>query len=345
MTTTAVYELSVLARKTQPDARLLLRLRRLAGAIFGMVAALLTMHALADQYPVRPIRIVVPYAPGGGVDFVGRLLAKELNKQLKESVVVDNRGGGGSGVGASIVARSTPDGYTLLIGDPALVTNTRLIPDFPVKLDKDLVPVAMLTASPLLLSVNPGLPVKTVTELIAYSKSKPNGLSFSSAGVGSTPHLAGEMLHFLTKGNMVHVAYKGSGPAMLDLISGQIDFAFATQAAAGSYARSGRIRPLATTGETPSAEFPELPTVGKTIPGFKVIFWTGLFAPAGTPASVIKRLDDTVRDTWQSEELTNAFKASGDRPAYQSAANVRAFLSEESRTWNKLIADANIKGQ
>jgi tripartite-type tricarboxylate transporter receptor subunit TctC len=345
MTTTALYEIPVLARQQQPVSRFLSRLYRLAAVILGGVAASQMMPALADQYPVRPIRIVVPYAPGGGVDFVGRLLAKELNSQLKQSVVVDNRGGGGSGVGASIVARSTPDGYTLLVGDPALVTNVRLIPDFPVKLEKDLVPVAMLTASPLLLSVHPGLPVKSVSDLIAYSKSKPNGLSFSSAGVGSTPHLAGEMLHFLTKGNMVHVAYKGSGPAMLDLISGQIDFAFATQAAAGSYARSGRIRPLATTGETPSAEFPELPTVGKTIPGFKVIFWTGLFAPAGTPAAIIKRLDDTLRNSWQSEELANALKSSGDRPAYQSAASVRAFLSEESRSWHKLIADASIKGQ
>jgi tripartite-type tricarboxylate transporter receptor subunit TctC len=225
------------------------------------------------------------------------------------------------------------------------VTNPRLIPDFPVKLEKDLVPISMLTASPLLLSVNPGLPVKSVAELIAHSKSKPNGISFSSADIGSTPHLAGEMLRFLTKGNMLHVAYKGSGPAMVDLVSGQIDFAFATQAAAGGFARSGRIRPLATTGDTPSAEFPELPIVAKTIPGFKVIFWTGLFAPAATPASIVKRLDEAVRNSWQSEELANAFKGTGDRPVYQPAAKMRAFLSEESNTLNKLITDAKIKGE
>ena len=350
MTTYANYEVSMRARRMKPHqmkplCRQLFSLIRLARVIPGAVAASLTTCTFADDYPVRSITVVVPYAPGGGVDNVGRILAQQLSKQLKQSVLVDNRGGGGSGIGASMVARSAPDGYTLLVGDPALVTNPRLVSNFPVKLEKDLVPISMLTASPLLLSVTLALPVKSVSELVAYSKSKPNGISFASAGVGSTPHLAGEMLQFITKGNMLHVPYKGSGPAMVDLVSGQIDFAFATQTAAGSFARSGRIRPLATTGDTPSAEFPELPTVAKTVPGFNVTFWTALFAPSGTPASIIRRLDEAVRDSWQSDDLANAFKSTGDRPAYQPSTRMRAFLAEESHTWNKLITDAGIKGE
>jgi tripartite-type tricarboxylate transporter receptor subunit TctC len=299
--------------------------------------------AAADGYPGKTITLVVAYAPGGGVDAVGRLLALELQKELKQTVVVDNRGGGGSGIGASLVARAPADGYTLLVGDVALITNSVLIPGFPVKLEKDLQPVSMLTASPLVLTVKPDRPVRSVDELVAYGK-KAAGLSFSSAGVGSTPHLAGELLKFMTKGDFNHIPYKGSGPAMADLVGGRIDFAFSTQAAASPMVKGGKLRPIATTGvDRKASEFPELPTVAETLPGFRVVFWTGLFAPAGTPPEIVKKLDEAVRKSWQSEAVQATLRNNGDRGSYVPTEKTAAFLKAEREGLTALIRDAKIQ--
>lgn len=302
-------------------------------------------NVFANDYPDRTITLVVPYAPGGGVDAVGRLLALELQKQLKQTVVVENRAGGGSGIGAAQVARAPADGYTLLIGDPALVTNPRLSKSFPVKFEKDLQPVSMLTASPLVLSVPLTSPVKSVQELIALSKATPAGLSFSSAGSGSTPHLAGELLRSMSKGNFTHIPYKGSGPAMTDLVGGRIDTAFATQAASSAMVKGGKLRALATTGEDrKSSEFPDLPTLSETLPGFRMVFWTGLFAPVGTPPEVLKKLDEAVRSSWQTTTVQAALRSAGDRPAYVPTDRSAAFLKSENDAFSTLIRDAKIQG-
>jgi tripartite-type tricarboxylate transporter receptor subunit TctC len=315
----------------------------LSGAVLVAAGVAAPGLAAAADFPSKPITLVVPYAPGGGVDAVGRLLASELQKQLKQTVLVDNRGGGGSGIGASFVARSSADGYTLLIGDPALITNAQLIPGFPVKMEKDLKPVSMLSASPLVLSVSPSKPVKSVKDLVGYSKTVNGGLSFSSAGIGSTPHLAGEMLKSMTKSNFRHVPYKGSGPAMTDLVAGRIDFAFATQAASSGFVNSGKLRALATTGEDrKDSEFPNLPTVAETLPGFHVLFWTGLFAPAGTPPEIVHKLDEAVHAAWQSPELQAALRKRGDRAAYVPTDKAVAFLKNESGMWTAVIRDSKV---
>ena len=317
-----------------------------ARAVLVASALVAAGGASADEYPSKTITLVVPYAPGGGVDAVGRLLALELQKQLKQTVVVDNRGGGGSGIGASHVARSPADGYTLLIGDPALITNPSLMSSFPVKYDKDLQPVSILTGSPLVLSVPSSSPVKSVAELVAHGKKTPAGLSFSSAGMGSTPHLAGELLKFMTKGDFTHIPYKGSGPAMADLVSGRIDFAFATQAASSVMVKGGRLRALATSGtDRNSSEFPDLPTVSEALPSFRVVFWTGLFAPAGTPPDVVKRLDEAVRASWQTPEVQTALRTVGDRAAYVPTDKAAAFLRSGHELLTGLIRDAKIQGQ
>ena len=278
------------------------------------------------------------------MDAVGRILGQELSKQLKQTVLVDNRGGGGSGIGASFVARAAADGYTLLVGDPALITNAVLMPGFPIKLEQHLRPVSMLTASPLVLSVSPSRPVKSVSELINHGKASANGLSFSSAGVGSTPHLAGELLKFTTKGNFNHIPYKGSGPAMADLVGGRIDFAFATQAASSGLVKGGQLRAIATTGTDRNAsEFPELPTVAETLPGFRVVFWTGLFAPVGTPTHIVQKLDEAVRKSWQSAELQSALRKAGDRASYVPTERAAAFLKTEEAALGTLIRNAKIQ--
>ena len=315
-------------------------------AVLVTAAVAAACGAAANVYPNKTITLVVPYAPGGGVDAVGRLVALELQKQLKQTVVVDNRAGGGSGIGAAQVARAPADGYTLLIGDPALVTNPRLSKSFPVKFEKDLQPVAMLTASPLVLSVPLTSPVKSVQELIALSKTTTAGLSFSSAGLGSTPHLAGEMLKYMSKGNFTHIPYKGSGPAMTDLVGGRIDTAFATQAASSAMVKGGKLRALATTGEDRKAsEFPDLPTLSETLPGFRMVFWTGLFAPVGTPPEVLKKLDEAVRASWQTTAVQAALRSAGDRPAYVPTDRAAAFLKSENEAFGTLIRDAHIQGE
>lgn len=317
-----------------------------SSAMLAIAALVAAGSAAADEYPSKTITVVVPYAPGGGVDAVGRLLALELQKQLKQTVVVENRGGGGSGIGASQVARAPADGYTLLLGDPALITNSVLIPGFPIKLEKDLQPISMLTASPLVLSVPLSSPVKSVSELIVEGKKASRGFSFSSAGVGSTPHLAGELLKFMTKGNFTHVPYKGSGPAMADLVGGRIDFAFATQAASSGMVRGGKLRPLATTGtERKASEFPELPTMAETLPGFRVVFWTGLFAPMGTPPDVTKKIDEAVRASWQSTSVQTALKSAGDRAAYVPTDKAATFLKAEHDSLTGLIREAKIQAE
>lgn len=318
----------------------------LSSALLAGGSVLTGPAAGAEPYPGKTITLVVPYAAGGGVDTVGRLVALELQKQLNQTVVVENRAGGGAGIGASHVARAPADGYTLLVGDPALITNAVLTPGFPVRLDKDLQPVSILTASPLVLSVAVTSPVKSVAELIAEGRRVPQGLSFSSAGVGSTPHLAGELLKFLTKGNFTHVPYKGSAPAIADLVGGRIDFAFATQAASSGMVKGGKLRPLATTGtDRAASEFPDLPTMAEALPGFRVVFWTGLFAPAGTPADVVKKLDEAVRASWQSASVQGALRSAGDRASYVPADKAVAFVRAENEALNRLIRDAKIQGE
>jgi len=208
----------------------------------ALLVLIIATAASAQSYPDKSVRMVVPFAAGAGSnDIMARLVAQKLSDALGQQFVVDNRPGASGIIGTDIVAKAPPDGYTVLMMSLTFTVNPSLFSKLPYDTVRDLIPVTMVASAPLMLVVHPSVPAKSVTEFIAYAKANPGKLNFGSGGPGTTPHLAGEMLHFLTKGNMVHVAYKGSGPAMLDLVSGQIDFAFATQAAAGSYARSGRI--------------------------------------------------------------------------------------------------------
>ncbi|AOB29569.1 hypothetical protein AKI39_01070 [Bordetella sp. H567] len=307
-------------------------------------AMVLAASAASAAYPDHQITLVVPYAPGGGVDSVGRILSRGLAKELNQSVVVENRPGAGATVGAGYVKRAAADGYTMMVVDPALIINPSLMANLPYDPLRDFTAVSMLTLSPLMLSVTNGLPAKSVAELQGMAKTGGQGLSFASAGIGTTPHMAGELFKLKTQGNFIHVPYKGSGPAMTDLISGQVQFSFSTIAAASPFVTTGKIRALATTGDKRSPDWPQLPTVAETVPGFKVLFWTGLFVPSQTPPDVVQKLNAAVAKVWQSEEAQEALKKIGETAAPpMSSAQSQDFVHSESRMWATVVKDANIK--
>lgn len=311
-----------------------------ASVAFGLLGL---NPAAANTYPDHPITLLVAYSPGGGVDTVGRLLGRELGRILKQTVIIENRPGAGGSLGASALVRSAPDGYTLFVGDVALVTAPHLMKKVPYDLSKDFEPISPLTVAPLVLTVPPSSPVKSLAELQALGKKTSNGLTFSSAGTGSTPHLAGELLRIKTKSEYVHVPYKGSGPAMTDLIAGRLDFAFSTIAAARSFITQGKLRALATTGTERSPEFPNAPTVAETIPGFKVLFWTGLLAPAKTPPEILEKLNDAVRQALATDTIKEALKKTGESTNYLPVKQSKAFFADESRRWASVISEANIQ--
>jgi tripartite-type tricarboxylate transporter receptor subunit TctC len=313
-----------------------------ASVAFGLLGL---KQAAASTYPAHPITLVVAYAPGGGVDTVARFLALELGRILKQSVIIENRPGAVGTIGASAVARAAPDGYTLFVGDVALVTAPYLLKKMPYDLAKDFDPISPLTVAPLVLTVPPGSPVKNLAQLNALGKKSAGGLTFASAGTGSTPHLAGELLRIRSKSEYIHVPYKGSGPAMTDLVAGRLDFAFSTIAAARPFITQGKLRVLATTGTRRSAEFPDVPTVAETLPGFKVLFWTGLLAPAKTPPEVLEKLNDAVRQALATETLKEALKKTGESPNYLSVKQSKAFFAEEGRRWGAIISDAKIQAE
>ena len=263
-------------------------------ALVSLCTALLVPSALVAQtYPSKPIRIVLPYVPGGIIDTAGRNIALRLSEGLGQSVVAENRPGAGGMVGADAVARSAPDGYTILLTDPALVSNPTLQADVPYDLFKGLQAVSIVGSSPAVIVASPSLPVTTFAELIAYAKAHPDKLNFASAGIGTAPHLAGEMIKLRAGIDMTHVPYRGIGAAYPDVMSGKVQLAFSSIAGAVPFTSDNRVRPIATTGSARSAVYPDVPTVAESLPGFDVDLWIGIYAPAGLPPAVLAKLNGT----------------------------------------------------
>ena len=312
--------------------------------LFSALLALATVAAQAQSYPNHPIKLVVPYSPGGGVDLVGRTIAQRLSESMGQSVVVENRPGAGAMIGINSVVRASADGYTVLVVDPALVINPSIQKLAGYDVFRDLRPVSMLTGSPLLLSVNAKLPIESVQGLIDYAKSHPGTLNFASAGIGTTPHMAGELLKVRSGQSLVHVPYKGSGPAMADLVSGQVQFAFSSMAAAVPYVRDGHLRALATSSLKRSTLFPDLPTVAESgVANFDVLFWTGLFVPAGTPPEIIQHLNSEVRKALGDPKTQAAFDKVGETANYTSVDDTTKFVRSESDKWSQVVRDAGLR--
>ena len=313
-----------------------------------MLALLLAAGSAAAQpYPDRPVRFVVPFAAGGGTDIVGRLVAQGLGETLGQTFVVDNRPGAGSLLGSEIVATSVPNGYTLLLGNISLAFNVGLFRKMPFDPARDLLAVTLVADQPNILVIHPSLPAKSFKELVAFVRANPGKVSFASAGTGSGTHLAAELLRTDLKLDMVHIPYKGTGPALTDLIGGQVQMMLSTFASALPYVQSGRLRGIAVTSAKRSAAAPDVPTVAESgVPGYQYSTWYGLFAPAGTPRPIVDRLYGATVQTLKAADIAQKFAAQGLEPAAsESPQAFEKFVRAEIAKWPKLMRDAGIPQQ
>ena len=307
-------------------------------------AAGLGAPALAQQYPTKPIRMIVPFPPGGPNDILGRVVAAKLGEQLGQQVVVDNRGGAGGIIGAEIAARAVADGYTLLLsGTASMAINPGLHKKLPYDPLKDFAPVSMLGTAPSLLTVHPSQPIRTVKDLIALAQAKPGKLNFVSAGHGTPPHLAGELFKNMTGVNMVHVPYKGGGPALADLLAGQVELYFAGISSVLPFVKEGRLRGVAVTSAKRTAVMPETPTVAESgLPGFEVGNWYAVHAPAATSKAIVTRLNTELIRTLGVAELKKRFFELAADPFGSTPEELAAYNRSEIAKWAKAIKAAGI---
>ena len=304
-----------------------------------------TLGAAADDYPSRPIRLIVPFAAGGAVDTVARVLTNPLNVSLAKPIVVYNRGGAGGILGMDEVAKSVPDGYTLLLAHSGLTYMSGLYRKLPFDPGKDFDGVITAVSGIYVLAVNPQLPVKSVAELIAYAKANPGKLTYGSAGIGSSLHLAGEFFKREAGVDILHVPYKGAAPAITDLVGGQTQMIFGPAVAILPLAQAGKLRALAVTSAKRSTLAPDLPAVAETLPGFEVVGWYGFAAPAGTPKTVTARLNADTNRALQSPDLIAQFHRLGYEPMGGTPEEASARIKSDVAHWTKIIHDAGIEPQ
>jgi tripartite-type tricarboxylate transporter receptor subunit TctC len=304
--------------------------------------------AAAQDYPSRPIKLVVPYPPGGATDVIGRVMAQKLSGVLGQQVVVDNRAGAAGSIGAAAVGKSTPDGYTLLMGaltSHSINANLYGAAATGFDIDKSFAPVAVVGVVPLVFVVNPSVKANSLSELIALAKAAPGTLSFASAGNGSPQHLAGELFQRMAGVSMLHVPYKGSGPAMNDLVGGQVSSMVETAPAALQLIKSGKLRALATATAQPVGTLPGVPTAAQAgLKDFEVSSMFGILAPAGTPAAVVGKLNGALKGILQQAEVRDSMLAQGAVAMYTTPEEASAAIRAESDKWAKVIKDGNIKG-
>jgi tripartite-type tricarboxylate transporter receptor subunit TctC len=302
--------------------------------------------AAAQQYPSRPIRMIVPAGPGGGVDTVTRTLGAALTSALGQPVVADNRPGAGTMLASEITAKAPPDGYTLLSAPSALTVNASLYSNLSYDPIRDFTPIAGIAAAPLLLAVHPSLPVKSVKELVALARSKPGQLSYASPGNGTSGHLAGELFKSVAHLNIVHIPYKGGGPATVDLVGGHVLMMFPTIQAALPYVSAGRLRLLAVTSTSRSPLVPDLPTMAQAgLPGVEVGSWFALLAPAGTPKEIVTKLDGAVKAALQSPDVAERLRALGYESFSMGPDQLAAYLKSDLAKWSKVIRAAGIRAE
>jgi tripartite-type tricarboxylate transporter receptor subunit TctC len=317
-------------------------LLRRAAFLFCLLAG----AANAQTWPARPIHLIVPFPPGGVTDIVGRIIAQRLSEGLGQPIVVENRGGGAGSIGAQLAAKSTPDGYTLLMATATHAINVTLMPNTGFDLTKDVVPVSLVASVPLLLAVNPKLPVTDVKSLVAYAKANPGKLNFASGSTGSASHLAGEMLKTMAGVQMTHIPYRGGGPALQDVIAGHVGLMFENMPSILPHVQAGRLRGIATTGPKRSPAIPELPTMIESgFPGFEAGSWYGLFAPIGTPPEVIERLHREVVNALKNPEMQKQLLAQGAEPIGNSPQEFTSFINAEVAKWAKAIKDSGAKAE
>ena len=314
---------------------------RLAAAALAVA----TSSAFAQTYPSKSIRLISPFAPGGGADITCRALAPKLSAALGQQVVVDNRGGAGGLVGVEIAAKAPPDGYTIVLGTIGnIAVAPAMYPKMPYDPQKDLLPIGQTANALNVLVVHPSLPAKTVKEFIAVAKKNPNQLLFGSSGAGAADHLAGELFNVMAGVKMVHIPYKGGAPAMLDLLAGQVQLVFATVATAVGSIQANRIRPIAMAGNQRYERMPDIPTISEAgLKGFEANNWYGLFAPAGTPRDVIARLQTETSKALAMADVKTRLLDAGIIATPSTPEQFAGYIQRETQKWGKVVKDANIK--
>ncbi len=303
----------------------------------------LALPALA-VYPDKPLRLVVPFAPGGGTDLVGRLVAEGMAQDLGQPVIVDNKPGAGTIIGTDFVAKSTPDGYTLVMGTFALAANPALVAKLPFDPNKDLTPVGLIGTSPNVLVVRTDKPWKSVNDVLSAAKAAPGKLNYGSFGNGTSAHLAGALFASLAKVDLTHIPYKGSSPALTDLLGGQIDMMFTTVASVAQYINSGKLRALAVTSGKRSPAWPDLPTLAEAgVVGYMAESWYSVYAPAGTPAAAVVRLNAALKQAVKSENFRSRVEAEGLVPNVGTPTELERYVMAEQLRWRRVVQDARIK--
>jgi tripartite-type tricarboxylate transporter receptor subunit TctC len=316
----------------------------IAYALFAVGAGASVGDVAAQDYPAKPIRIVVPVPPGGANDTLSRIVATKLSSQVHQPVIVDNRPGGNTTIGTAVVAKSAADGYTLLSAPSAHTVNATLYNSLPYDAIGDFTPIAGLAAASLLLAVHPSLPVKSVKELIALAKAKPGELNYASPGNGTSGHLAGELFKSVAGVQIVHIPYKGAGPATTDLVGGHVLVMFPTLQAAMSYVTGGKLRALAVTSAKRSALAPDLPTMAQAgLPGVEVGSWFAVLGPAGIPADVVTKLHAELAKLLQAPDVSERLRGLGYDSFYMPPAELAAFLKTDLARWAKVIRQAGIR--
>jgi len=306
--------------------------------IGGLIALAGVLPAAAQEYPTRPVRIIVPFAPGGSADVFGRYIAQRLQESMGQGFVVENRPGGGSVIGTDAVAKSAPDGYTLLLMSNTHTVNESLIPNKPFNLQRDFAPIAPINYSDLVLVTKAGLPQTTLAELIKAAKARPGSMSYASSGPGTPYHMAGELFKAMADISLVHIPYKGSAGARTDVLGGQLEMMFDAIPTMSEHIKSGKVRALATTGLQRSAVLPDVPTMAEAgVPGYEATIWLGLMAPKGTPAAVVSKLNAEVSRITSNPEVKRAWAQQGTTAMTMNVADFSKYVAEDVTKWARIV--------
>ena len=315
--------------------------------VLWLAASLALAHlALAQDYPARPVRLVVPFPPGGSVDVVARALTPRLSERLGQQIVIENKSGASGTIGTEVVARARPDGYTLLINTIPLVTNAYLYSEVPYDAFKDFLPISWLCSSPGTLVINPSVPARSVKELLELARAKPGALNYSAAGAGTNPHLTGELFNFLGKVDIVAVQYKGGGPSLLAVLGGEVGITFPNISEAIPHAKTGRLVVLGVGSAKRSPALPDVPTIAEAgLPGYEFLTWHGVLAPRGTPAPIVALLNARIKETLTAPEQRRFFEQMGFEVVASTPEEFSAHLRRESEKWGKVIKERHIRAE
>jgi tripartite-type tricarboxylate transporter receptor subunit TctC len=314
-------------------------------SIITACALLSAPAAWSQAYPAKPVRIIVPYASGGGADMLARLIGQKLSVSWGQPVVVENKAGAGGAIGTDYVSKTAPDGYTLLMASPSHSINASLYKKLPFDAQKDFAGVVLAASGPLVLTVNASNPANSVKEFILQARAKPGTINYASAGVGSSPHVAGELFKMMAKVDLIHIAYKGTSPALTDLLGGQVQAMFAPVPTVIEYIKAGKLKALGVTTPTIFPALPKVPAIADDVPGYEVLQWWGIAVPAGTPPGIVSKLNADIAAALRSPDMQKKLDVMGAEPGGQSSTEFDRLIRNEVDKWARVIKTANIQAE